>query len=301
VGNQLYSLPYITCADVLLYRSNNLALRNAKGLDAILDVLGICANPNEIWPAPGKGILIDFSKPTTSALYYLQGVNAVKNSYPLYPPLPPAKNSLDQQTLANLLIYTQMAGYSQVRFVDKKSDRLDRFKAGIGACMAGVTELASFFETDQMNNYALRLLPYANQELAQLYVDSFGISSRISAEREELAIDFINLATQDDVLYECLGKYQDEGYLNPQYLIPAKRAVMEAFVKDYRFYQYIAMLVEGKVSPICLDADAYNWLLSPVPTDIRNAIGGPLTTEDLFDMTMVSNDPSAPTNLVNKW
>jgi thiamine pyridinylase len=212
------------------------------------------------------------------------------------------QSSLDKQALTNLLVYTQIAGYSQARFVDGSAERLNRFKAGTGACMGGVTELASFFAPGEIKNYGLRSLPLSNkQERPQLYVDSFGINPLISAEREVLALDFINMATQDDVLYECLGQDKDQGDPNPQYLIPAKKPVMDAFVKDYPLYQDIAMLIEGNVAPTCLNADAYNWLLSQIPIDIRNAIGGPLTTEDLFDMTMVSDDPSAPTNLVNKW
>ncbi|HET8840196.1 MAG TPA: hypothetical protein VFN35_01955 [Ktedonobacteraceae bacterium] len=187
--------------------------------------------------------------------------------------------------------------------VDPDFVRLNKFKDGIGAALVGVTEQASFLDPSQIKAYGIRSLPFSmnEDELSQRYIDSYGLNPNLDPEHGKLGIDFINMATEDEVISECLDI--ESGSLNPQFLVPTKPEILKRFARKYPLYEDIEQLADlSLVAPICLSADSYSWFTrSPISSDIRKRIAGPLSEEHQFDLTQVSDDPLVPANLADKW
>jgi thiamine pyridinylase len=274
-SDTLWAVPYLGCMNILIYRNDDPEL-GAQDLtvDGLLNILGP-GPTTSIWPAPGAGLLIDFSGGTTDACLYLQVAMQNSGQYPLEPVLPQCPGGLDGPTMGNLQTAVKVAGPLQARHVDSGYERLNKFVSNSsGRAFAGLTENFHFFPEDPTTTYTFRPLPLAGRPATTipLYADALAVNRAIDPAKLSLAIQLVELIASPAV---TLASFSPQGCATPQCLTPVRPSVLHALAAQWPLYSEIAWRLGNNADVAFRMGAASRPWLNANKSCIRSQILGP--------------------------
>ena len=275
VDGVYYAIPRIACTPVIIYRKDDTAIRDAKGLKELAAVIGE-NDTGESRPPKGKGLLIDLTGGTTCACYYLDGIADKLSTYSVSPRLPEG-DRLDEEVIGTLRLLTKMAGKAQADDQTCVGKHAEWFAAGHGRAFVGWTERLTKLPTEMHKDLAVRPLPLASSNAVNLvYVDMLAVNARLEGQRRSLALEFANLASSREVVMESFLT-PDPATKNPQYLLPVRKSIVddEAFLKAAPMYKDISFVLTERPKAFRLGSDVRQWLAA-TKKKIR---GGIVSTE----------------------
>jgi thiamine pyridinylase len=156
---------------------------------------------------------------------YLDALMDEQQNYTDYNELPDTTN-LSEKVLALLKIIRRMGGEEQINFKPEDDDEFVRarwFAEGKGRALIAYSEAMSAMG-DRVDEVTVRLFSYGTEKNIPLfYTDMVGISSNISEDKKELALELANVLISEEVLTEMSIPENDDDY--PQYLLVARKSV----------------------------------------------------------------------------
>jgi thiamine pyridinylase len=236
----VWAAPYLGCMNILIYRKEDPDLASADlTVRQLEQILGDSSNEHAR-PPHGQGLLIDLTGATTDACMYLQAVMENIGEFPLDPPLPPCPSGLDSTAVEDLRTLVRIAGQKQASYQDTTGyQRLNWWLDGYGRAYVGLTESFYFFGPDVIDQYAFRPFPLASAPVSTipLYTDAVAVNSTVSSDKRDLAIELATLVASPEVVSYAIWEVFPKA--NPQYLIPARRSVLDGMAKGWPVYQSI--------------------------------------------------------------
>lgn len=260
VNGQLFGIPRLSCTPMIFYRKGDAAIAGAKGVGDLFRIIGANADPST-YPPKGKGLLIDFTSGTICACYYLDCVADSKDIYSVGAPLQEI-STLDRAALGRLRLFTMMAGKQQATCEECYDLRAGKFAEGYGRILIGWSERLAKMPPKAHLNIAIRSLPLADDNgVNLLFVDTLLINSTLSGRKQQLALDFANLAASVDVVIDSM-LVKDETTGSPQYLLPVRRKVISdaRLLKDAPLYGQLTPILEQNPRTFRLDSNVRYWL-----------------------------------------
>lgn len=286
-GNTLYALPYLGCANVLFYRAGDSQMDQIQTINQLYTLIGDAASDPK--PPMGRGFLADLSGITTDTSLYTMSFEETYNAYSPDPPMPPP-DKLDAQSIANIHLFTRMAGKQQA--ASKDAQRIDWFtREGLGRAMLGITEYLYRFPKETINSYTFRSLPlsYRQADRQLYYTDGMGINSKMDPSKVAMAYDLINLIASTDYLLRSILP-ADPATANPQYLMPVRISQLNYLAGQYPLYARMRQMIQARTpTPFRLGVKSRDWIAAVGPTIQARILG---TTD--IDATPDFDKPALP-------
>lgn len=261
-GGTLYALPQLLCADFLYTRKDDTALSGITDVMTLYDILGD-RETQGVTPEENEGLLVDLSDAFfTKTVMYLDALMDEQQNYTDYNELPDTTN-LSEKVLALLKIMRRMGGEEQINFKPEDDDEFVRarwFAEGKGRALIAYSEAMSAMG-DRVDEVTVRLFSYGTEKNIPLfYTDMVGISSNISEDKKELALELANVLISEEVLTEMSRPENDDDY--PQYLLVARKSVYDALSRDYPIYKLLKDIVNHKENHVFrMGAEAKEFIL----------------------------------------
>ncbi len=258
VDGTRYGIPCHGCMNIFFYRADDRDLDPDGGgpltLDAMRRIMGEADPAGGPAPPPGKGLLLDLTGRTTCAGLYLESWMDVHGAGDPYPPLPRAPfDAFDPAALANLETLRAMAGDAQARYFDKEATRrLTWFLQGRGRALVGFTEMLAHVPDPSLLRFRPLPLSDATTPYQSVYVNLASVSSAISPAKQEPALRLLDLMTSTEVMVHSLRPHgRGTNPQNPQFIIPARRTVLDTLTAETPGYRAIADLIAGDAGRPC--------------------------------------------------
>jgi len=258
VDGTRYGIPCHGCMNIFFYRADDRDLdpdgAGPLTLGALRRIIGEAAPTDEPAPPPGEGLLLDLTGRTTCAGLYLESWLDVHGADDPYPPLPRVPfHTFDPAALANLETLRAMAGDAQAGYLDKKATRrLNWFLQGRGRALIGFTEMLTHVPAPSLLRFRPLPLSEATTPYQFVYVNLASVSSAISRAKQEPALRLLDLMTSTDVMVHSLRPDSSGANpQNPQFIIPARRTVLDKLTAETPGYRAIADLIAGDAGRPC--------------------------------------------------
>lgn len=256
IDGRAYAVPRLACTYVLIYRKDDIAVRDAVGLTGVHKVLGdgpkkLPEGQKEPVPEENKGLLIDMSGGTDCACLYLDAVADVSGKYSVRPKLPTALD-LDTGGLGDLKLLARIAGKPQALFAepyDAPPRRPAWFGSGKGRAFVGYSERLYHIPKDGHDKLAVRDLPMADQnQVNDLFIDVLGVNANLRGNRRKLAVELANLCAAKETVLECLLPNGDKP---SQYLLPVRKSVLadKDLLAKAPLYRDLGAILDPKTNP----------------------------------------------------
>ena len=271
VGVQLngnfYAIPQLGCTNMLFYRQQDTALKNAKNLTDIYQAVGQCSYTSKI-PPDSRGLMIDMAGGITNACLYMDAFASVTNQFPVAQPI--HQQQVNPQAISNLQMLLKMGSYYNAT-QQQSYEAASWFSNGYGRAVVGFTESMSEMNPNTLEKIDFKVLPLADgDEKSLFYADVIGIHPNAEKRgHRTLAVKLANLLASSENMIDSLD---GKDFGQPQYLMPTRQSVFARLAQSYPAYQKMYQVVTT-ANPILftLDADAKNWL-SGMKGILRNMV-----------------------------
>ena len=244
VNEDIYAVPQLLCTDLLYTRKDDEDLREVQNIKELHDALG------------SSGLLMDKEEAAIKVVMYLQALVDEKQQYTdCYPPIEEGK--LSSETIESLELIRDMH-QSDDEDVPEDSGlyySAGRFAEGMGRAYIGYSETLDVMG-ESASDMDFRLFSMTDDpDIPVFYVDAAAVNSKVSDEKKELALDFLNMITGKDLMVRALANGG-----NPKYLLAARYSIYDTLASDYPIYgdlKKIASVPNACVFRIKPDGDAY--------------------------------------------
>ena len=198
VDGEIVAVPQFLCSALLFTRKDDAELDGVKNLDQLHDVLD------------GKELLTDDSEDGNTVCRYLQALNDENQRYmDTYPPL--EKDSLQEGAVDAL------ENIRDMRLVESEKQPVDnesyyyaqRFSQGLGRAYIGYSESLSLMEDPSGVNFSMFSMT-EKENIPVFYADTAAVNAKISDEKKQAAIEFLNMITGSDLLYRSASRRRDQ-------------------------------------------------------------------------------------------
>lgn len=253
-----YAVPRMTCTQLLFYRKGDSEIESASSIDEVFKIIGTSPDCSEV-PEDNKGLLIDLTGGTTCSCLYLEAVVDADAEFSFAPTLPKG-TELEETALSNLRLLTKMAGVKQATC--KKCDRPTLFSQGKARILVGYSERLALMPESTHDRIKVKSLPLAKQNSYNVFaVDMLGINSFVEGRKRALAMEFINIATSTGVVVDTL-RVRQPNTNSPQYLLPARRAVLDSpvLLKEAPHYADLKPVLETNARTFRVGPEVRHWL-----------------------------------------
>ena len=244
VYGTFYAVPQILCTDLLYTRKDDDDLKNVQNIDDLYDALG------------SNGLLLDKESSISRIAIYLQAlVDETQHYTDHYPPI--EKGTLSPGAISSLEMIVDMRQTDSEGVLedDEWYYYARRFSGGMGRAYIGYSE-SMYVMGDNASEMDFRLFSMTDEkDIPVFYVDAAAVNAKVTDEKKELALDFLNMITGKDMMVRALVNGG-----NPRYLLATRYSIYDALASDYPIYaelKKVALVPSACVFRIKPDGDAY--------------------------------------------
>ncbi len=292
VGDKYFAIPQLGCASLLFYNKTDAAMANVTTLDDLSKTLNQCTYTSRI-PPDRRGLMVDMSGSTTTAMMYLNATYDLNGIYPF--PLPPTQADVNKTAISNLRTVLNTGSIlNATKPTDNPYQDAAWFSNGWGKAYVGYSESMSQMSEAERSQIAFKIMPLAGnqQKNPPFYADVIGINTTTNQRgTRQLAVELANLMASQQTMIESIDQ---QGSLPPQYLLPTRKSVLNDLAQRYPIYQNLSNMISS-TNPIMfkLDEKSRDWLVSMKKTIQADVLSNPVCGCDYKATQHIADQSSA--------
>jgi len=292
VGDKYFAIPQLGCASLLFYNKTDVTMGNVSSVADLSKTLNQCTYTSRI-PPDRRGLMVDMSGSTTTAMMYLNAAYDLNGIYPF--PLPPTQTDVNKTAIGNLRnVLNTGSILNATKPTDNPYQDAVWFSNGWGRAYVGYSESMSQMTEAERSQIAFKIMPLAGkqQENPPFYADVIGINTTTNQRgTRQLAVELANLMASQKIITQSIDQ---QGDLPPQYLLPTRKSVLNDLAQRYPIYQNLRNMISS-TNPIMfkLDEKSRDWLASMKKTIQTDVLSNPACGCDYKSTQYIANQSSA--------
>ena len=291
-GDKYFAIPQLGCASLLFYNKYDAAMASVATVADLSKTLNQCTYTSRI-PPDRRGLMVDMSGSTTTAMMYLNATYDLNGIYPF--PLPPMQTDVNKTAINNLRTVLNTGSIlNATKPTDNPYQDAVWLSNGWGRAYVGYSESMSQMSEAERSQIAFKIMPLADnrQNNPPFYADVIGINTTTNQRgTRQLAVELANLMASQKTMIESIDQ---QGSLPPQYLLPTRKSVLDDLAQRYPIYQNLSNMISS-TNPIMfkLDENSRDWLGSMKKTIQGDVLSNPACGCDYKSTQYITDQSSA--------